>query len=242
MKKKSVLFSIVILLLITVLSGCYYDPPEGYEEHHHSYQAALEYARSIDPNATVSETYTDLKDEHGHKHREWDAVIHGMECHVGSSARLVFNSGFAAGEFLKEYYTLDTDYDYYLLKSIVAEKLPAWQLDEETVFNRYQLNDILAIDIAVSDERALTEEELDQVWKEAQAIEEVYSSHTVHKSVMFYLPAPNSMYSYQNKRYIVQMSTIKISDFTEEGKEAFFKKYYEHWQKVSEIETIDSLY
>ena len=242
MKKNSIIFAIGILFLITALSGCYYDPPEGYEEHHHSYQAALEYARSIDPNATVSETYTDLKDEDGHQYREWDAVIHGMECHVGSSERWVFNSGVAAGEFIKKYYTLDTDYDYYLLKSIVAEKQPAWQLVEETAFNRYQWNDILTIDITVSDEQALTKEELDQVWEEAHVIEEAYSSHTVHKSVAFYLPAPSPMYSFQYKRYIVRMSIIKLSDFTKEGKEAFFKKYYERWQKAPEIETIDSYY
>ena len=41
------------------------------------------------------------------------------------------NEGFAAGEFARVYYVLDTDYDYYLLKQIMSDKQPDWSLDED---------------------------------------------------------------------------------------------------------------
>ena len=46
--------AVVMLFVLTVLSGCSYDVPEGYKKQLHSYEEAVEYAKNIDPEATVS--------------------------------------------------------------------------------------------------------------------------------------------------------------------------------------------
>ncbi len=75
--KKFKIFSLTLcfILALTMLTGCYYDPPEGYTRRHRTYREAVEYAKSIDPNAAVFEGYENIKHEYGHKFREWDAVI-----------------------------------------------------------------------------------------------------------------------------------------------------------------------
>jgi len=82
----------------------------------------LAFAKSIDPNATVAEEYTDTLDEYEREYREWEAIINGVECHVSSVSDLVWNDGMAAGEFTKAYYRIDTDYDYTVMKNIVSDQ------------------------------------------------------------------------------------------------------------------------
>jgi hypothetical protein len=90
-------------------------PPEGYSREHYTYEDAVAYAKAIDPNAVVYETYTEtIYGGWYASYREYDAVINGMNFHVTS--REVFY-----GEFMISYFRLDMDYDFYLLEKILAE-------------------------------------------------------------------------------------------------------------------------
>ena len=113
-------YAILILLAALFLvfsASCTYNPPQGYTEKHHTREEIVAFAKSIDPNATVSETYTETKiDDLNRDFREWDAVINGVECHVSSVGDFVWNTGFLGGEFAKQYYVIDTDYDYLVLE------------------------------------------------------------------------------------------------------------------------------
>ena len=122
---KKALSVFFLLMFILCLNGCTYNPPEGYTQKHHTYEEILAFAKSIDPNATVSEEYTDTTiDDLNRNFREYPAVINGVECHVSSVGGMIWNSGFLAGEFARQYYAIDTDYDYFVLKQIVAEQNP----------------------------------------------------------------------------------------------------------------------
>ena len=123
MKKVISLFLCVILILC--LSACTYNPPDGYAEEHHTYEEILEFAKTIDPNATVSTEYVDTTIEDWKRNfREYPATINGIECHVASVGKMVWNEGFLAGEFARQYYIIDTDYDYLILQKILSEKQP----------------------------------------------------------------------------------------------------------------------
>ena len=70
---KTVAFFLLAALILLSATSCTYNPPYGYTEKHHSYEEILEFARSIDPNVTVSETYTDIQiDDWNRNFREWD--------------------------------------------------------------------------------------------------------------------------------------------------------------------------
>ena len=125
--KKTV--AVVMISVLTVLSGCSYDVPEGYKKELHSYEEAVEYAKEIDPDATVSAECeeTELQTV---KFRVWPAVIEGRECSVCSMGANVYNNGWAAGEFPIRYYRLDTDYDYYIISEILKSHPDLEQKDK----------------------------------------------------------------------------------------------------------------
>ena len=59
MKKfKRILASILMLGTVFSMSGCKYDLPENAQRWHYGYDDAVKYAKSIDPNATVAQEYT----------------------------------------------------------------------------------------------------------------------------------------------------------------------------------------
>ena len=103
---KKILAIFLILILLLYMTACIYHPPEGWTKKHHTYEEVLAFAKSIDPNATVAEEYTDTLDEYEWEYREWDAIINGIECHVSSVSDWVSNDGVGAGEFIKVYYRL----------------------------------------------------------------------------------------------------------------------------------------
>ena len=122
MKKAPIIalvFLSIIVFLINVLSivklagiGIHHIRSSmAYHKEIHTYEEALEFAKSLDPQATVSQTYTDtsVSEEiiYGEtSFREWSAIIHGVECHV---ATICCND--PVGEFYtRTYYKLDTDY------------------------------------------------------------------------------------------------------------------------------------
>lgn len=230
MKRFSHILLLTVILAALMLSGCTYNPPEGYTKDHHTYEEVLAFAQSIDPNATVSEDYTDTTiDDWNRSFREWPAVIHGIECHVSSVGDMVWNEGFAGGEFARQYFYIDTDYDYLLLEQIVREKQPDWGMEYDDLSSRYNWNHVLVVQTSYSDERQLTDEELETAWQAAQEIHEEYSKYPVRKQDWFDVPAPGEFYSPATKEWSIQMSTASIRDFSQEGKDEFFKEYHERW-------------
>ena len=238
MKRFSRLILFMLLISVLLLSGCTYNPPEGHTKKHHTYEEVLAYAKTLDPDATVSEEYTDTSlYERKWNVREWSAVINGTECHVSSVGDWVWNGGFAAGEFSLQYYYIGTDYDYYILQAIVAEKQPEWYMEPDSITNgsydniasRYNPNFVISVQTSYSDERPLTDEELEIVWQEALEIHEEYTKYSIRNKDHFQVPAPGRFYSYATREWSIQMSTESIRDFSQEGKDEFFKKYREGW-------------
>lgn len=196
-----------------MLSGCmYYRPAEGYTKEHQSYEAALEYAKNIDPDAVVYEEYVDTEDEYGHMYREWDAVIKGVECHVASRWVWVWNEGALAGEFCKTFYRMDTDYDFCIMKSIVLEMEPEW-MPEETIGNRYPLNDIIALHKAFV--KRMTDDELEAVYARAKEINDLYIQNSVEMELRLVVETQ------------LGRSDAYLTEFSEDGKREFFEEYHE---------------
>ena len=219
------------VLVMTLCTGCTYYPPEGYTAKHHTYDEIVAFAKSIDPDAEVSKEYTDTTiDDWNRDFREWPAVIHGRECHVSSVGRMVWNSGIAAGEFAKQYYVIDTDYDYYVLEEIVSKQQPDWQMKYDDISGRYNWNDILGIQTTCTENRQLSDGELEAVWQAAYAIYSEYSAYPVRKELSFAFRAPGKFYDQSKQEYYVKTDAEKyVRDFSEEGKRIFFERYHEAW-------------
>lgn len=219
------------VLLMTLCTGCTYYPPEGYTEKHHTFDEVLAFAKSLDPNAEVSEEYTDTTiDDWNRNFREWPAVIYGRECHVSSVGDMVWNSGFLAGEFAKQYYVIDTDYDYYVLKEIVAEHHPDWKMEYDDINSRYNWNNLISVQTTCTENRQLTDEELESVWQAAYEIYAEYSAHPVRREAWFVVRAPLKYHSQSKQEDCVKTDSEKfIIDFSEEGKRQFFEEYREAW-------------
>lgn len=227
---KKALSVFFLLMFILCLNGCTYNPPEGYTEKHHTYEEILSFAKSIDPNATVSEDYTDTTiDDWNRNFREYPAVINGVECHVSSVGDMVWNSGFLAGEFARQYYVIDTDYDYLALKQIVAEHNPDWRISEDTLGNRYNWNNIISIYMEPDCTEQLEDEKLDAVLEQANEIYSAYHNLPIRKELYFWLPAPGKAYNSEYENIVKRNSKVLLEHFTEEDKLAFIEKYHEAW-------------
>ena len=228
---KKTLSVILILIFILCLNACTYNPPEGYTAKHHTYEEILAFAKTIDPNATVSEKYTDTTtiDAGNRNFREYPAVINGVECHVSSVGAMVWNSGFAAGEFVKQYYVIDTDYDYLVLKQIVAEQILDWDISEDTLETRYNRNNILSICMKPNYTEQLTDEELEAVFEQAKAVYSAYHELPIRKDLIVWLPAPGKAYNSDYELIVKRNLSVLIEDFTEKDKLAFIDKYHEAW-------------
>ena len=227
---KKTLSVILLLIFIFCLNACTYNPPEGYTKKHHTYEEILAFARSIDPNATVSEEYTDTTiDDWNRSFREYPAVINGMECHVSSVGDLVWNSGFLAGEFPRQYYVIDTDYDYLVLKQIVAEHNPDWRISEDTLGHRYNWNNIISIYMEPDRTEQLEDEKLDAVLEQANEIYSAYHNLPIRKELYFWLTAPRTAHNSEKEIIVKRNSQVLLEHFTEEDKLAFIEKYHEAW-------------
>lgn len=227
---KRLLFIILYLSFVLCLSACSYNPPEGYTEQHHTYEEVLAFAKTIDPNATVAEDYTDTVDEYDWEFREWDAVINDVDCHVASNSDWVWNDGFLAGEFVKVYYRIDTDYDYFILQQIVAEKQPDWSMKYDDISQRYNCNDVLSVEVPTTEKKTLSDEELELVWQNILEIAAEYNSYSVRKEPYFSLFAPGKYYDQSKEEYFVKAdSNIIIHDLSDKGKVDFFQEYRDAW-------------
>ncbi len=221
---KKLLALILCFMTILSFSSCSYNPPEGYSKSIHSYEEILKYAKGIDPNATVSENYTDTE-QCGESCREYPAIINGIECHVSSVSVLLSNDGIFAGEFPMGYYRLDTDYDYLTLQQIVAEKQPEWTLTA----NSYSY-DCFLIFIATGKTEELSDEELNLVFQHIDAIRSSYNSFNVRKRLCFGLPSPSESYNADGK--LVVNDYTYFQDCTESQTE-FVARYRENWSLLN---------
>jgi hypothetical protein len=216
-------------MIAACFSGCYYVAPEGYSRLHHTYGEALAFARKIDSNAAVekdSDVYT--LDQYENEHREGDAVINGIACHVASSERHVYNLEFAAGEFARAYYTLATDYDYCLAKSILAEKQPDWSMSgPHTSGYRGNYNGIYTdgiIDLPLSQAKPLSDAELERIWQEAYEIDTEYQKNSI-KATLFFLVSVPAVRTQGNQRIVMSEKSF----FTEDSKQDFIEAYHKAW-------------
>ena len=218
MRKIRIIGICVPFIVLLSLTAC--TPPEGYSREHYTYEDAVAYAKAIDPNAVVGETYkeTVIAGAYGYCFREWDAVICGIECHITSHNVLY-------GEFLIRYYAMDTDYDYYLLKGILEEKQPDWHMGEDHPVQRYNVHDLLMVNTPYAESKEeLSVEELENVWSKAHEIYREYSAHPVRKDLRFIISVPHT-----SDGKTIKMSSTWFFDFTEEGKRAFFERYAQKW-------------
>ena len=132
MNKKKVLLIVAIVLAVMVIIGIgagylilkvagflRNDPlPEGFQSKHYSYEQVLDYAKSLDPNATVTDSYEEV-DKSFASYREWPAVINGVECHIVSYPQQFLAK--QGSSFMQTGYKLQTDYDYIILCEILKD-------------------------------------------------------------------------------------------------------------------------
>ncbi|MBR6403363.1 MAG: hypothetical protein IKS48_08260 [Eubacterium sp.] len=150
----------LLLGLAFLLTGCSNEPPEGYTKEHHTYEDMVEYAKSIDENASVVEEYEDVE-EGSREYRIWPATINGISCGVASESKTVYSKGFAGGEFSKTYYRCDTDYDFFIIKYVLDHHSILGIIDDESVSRRFHTNDLVA-SVVFADE--MTEDKLNALW------------------------------------------------------------------------------
>lgn len=220
---KKLLSLLLCLMTILSLSACTYNAPEGYSKSTHSYEEVLKFAKSIDQNAIVSESYTDIDLKNGDSYREYLAVINGIECHVSSVPTLVSNEGIFASEFPRQYYRIDTDYDYLILQQIISEKQPEWTLNT----NSYSYDNFL-IFITTGKTEELSDEELDIVFQHIDVINSAYSSFNIRKELCFCLPSPSESYD-ADGIFVMKNSYSYMRDFSKNGKAEFIARYHENW-------------
>ena len=192
LQKKIAAASMAVMLAL--LSGCSYDIPQGYTKKLHEYDAAVEYARSIDPEAKVSSDCED-KEEQTRKFRIWPAVINGVECSVASVATNVYNKGWAAGEFPVRYYRLDTDYDYYVVKDVLKSHPEMGELNEPTLWSRYEGDDLITSRIKKDD---ITTEEIDALWDKYRQVNKELEAYPVHKRFSLWVTLPNNYFVFKD--------------------------------------------
>ena len=229
---KKVLSILMCLIIVCSLSACiFWVPPEGWTNNHHSYEEVLHYAQSIDPDATVSKDYNETVDENDWEFREWDAEIKGINCHVASVSDWVWNSGFAAGEFQKVYYRIDTDYDNAIMRNILSDQFPDWETDMD-LWSRYQINENrVVVKLNQAEDRMLDDDEIELVWQIAYSINEEYEKQSAMKKAVFYIPAPALYWNHHGEQrdFVKKNSFLPIENFSEEGKADFLKEYKEAW-------------
>lgn len=237
--KKFLIFILLIILSMCLSSCLYYDPPEGWTRKHHTYDEVLAYAKQIDKDAVVYDGYVDLvaynieniKDNR--KYREWNAIIKGVSCHVASVSTWVFNSGIAAGEFCRDYYRIETDYDFIIAKQIITEKYLEWHLEEDSPYEKYNEYNTLWVDLQMEEYRELNEEELEYFWNAVCNINSDFEKSLLKRKLVAFFPSPQKWYRGDLEAYVVKIGHSHVEDFTADGKVAFFEEYRENWNLLN---------
>lgn len=200
---------IISISLCILISGCTWNPPEGYTEKHHSYEELVEYARSIDPDATVSDDPEDVKDDYW-EYRIYPAVINGMECSVASTSDVVYDS---LGEFGKIYYKMDTDYDYYIISDVLNDYPELGTIYDDSESMRFQVNDVIVSGIEVD---SITQDELDELWDAYKRINSELEQYDLRKTFWLKIAFPDgdSYFKETSEQYYQD----KIGRLKESGK------------------------
>ena len=228
------IFVFVMLFMLMFITSCSYNPPVGATEKHHTYEEVLEYAKTIDPNATVNDEYKDTKLDNvmADEYREWNAIINGIECHVASTPIVLFNDGVAGGEFGKKYFVLNTDYNFYLLKSIIESKYLDFTIVEDDIADRY--TDYIGFAPLKNNENQLTVDELNLLLSSARSIYEEYnlkSTEGKNISIGLYSPTVLSSADGSNKHIEIRIEYYTIN--SETTNEAIIDKYLRNWEKLN---------
>ncbi len=237
MKKRFSIFFCMIVLLC--FCACSYHPPEGWTRRHHTYNEVNAFAKSIDPNATVSKEHTDSEDSYNGRYREWDAAINGVDCHVASVSDWVWNEGIGLVDAPRRYYRIDTDYDYTIMQSILSEHYPEWEMQQnypepiDEIYIKYLNNSTpkrIQVVLTLPDFRMLNDDELAQVWQTAKRINKEYEALSFDRKAFFGVPSPG-VYTegLHFEKYVKLDSYTYIDDFSEDGKQDFLQEYREDW-------------
>lgn len=231
---KQIYLIFVMLFMLMFITSCSYNPPVGATEKHHTYEEVLEYAKRIDPNATVNDEYEDTKLENvmADEYREWNAIINGIECHVASTPIVLFNNGIAGGEFGKKYFVLNTDYNFYLLKSIIESKYLDFTIVEDDISDRY--TDYIGFVPLKNNENQLTVDELNFLLSTARSIYEEYklkATEGKNISIGLYSPTVLSSADGSNKHIEIRIEYYTIN--SEITNEAIIDKYLKNWEKLN---------
>lgn len=178
MGKNDVLKKILAMPLLVaalLLCSCRYDPPEGYTKKHHTYDELVEYAQSIDPDATVED---EPRDEN-YKYRDYviyPAKIGGIECSVASISVPVYDSDW--GEFAKFYYRMDTDYDFYVIKEVLKKYPDLGTLENDDLQARFNVGGFIR---STAEFSKMSEAKLDEIFDEFKRCKEDLGSYPLHK-------------------------------------------------------------
>ena len=232
MKKIYLIF--VMLFMLMFITSCSYNPPVGATEKHHTYEEVLEYAKTIDPNATVNDEYEDTKLDNvmADEYREWNAIINGIECHVASTPIVLFNDGVAGGEFGKKYFVLNTDYNFYLLKSIIESKYLDFTIVEDDIADRY--TDYIGFAPLKNNENQLTVDELNLLLSSARSIYEEYNlKATEGKNISIGLYSPTVLCSADGSNKHIEIRIEYYTINSEITNEAIIDKYLKNWEKLN---------
>ena len=214
MKKIAFLAVVVLLASLLLLSSCtYYDIPDGYSKEHHTYTEVLANIKKIDENATLEITSVDSKDQDGHDYREWSAIIRGLSCHAGSVTDFLLSDGFGSDNYARPYFVIKTDYDWYLMKSIIESDHPSFSMKSDDVFSRY--NDFATVIVSSSAEE-LDDEKIHTIVDELRILDKSFSERKIYKS-----PAFSFTVSKEGSD-----SDIILKDLSESGIAAFINDYH----------------
>lgn len=218
---KKICLTVAIIALTLLLTGCVYDVPEGCTPEHHSYEDALNHARSIDSAATVDANHVDLVDEYGYQYREWPAVINGLDCHVCSAHHPVYDR---TGEFRRFYYSMRTDHDYQLMNLLLQDGYEGWE-QREGVLHRYHTSGDLYVYLPALADEPLSDEALRVLWERAETLQATYAQRAIQKPVIFCVPAPRRF-----SETSVGMTHLYFEAYTEEAWADYLAEYRERWQ------------
>ena len=231
---KRIYLIFVMLFILMFITSCSYNPPVGATEKHHTYEEVLEYAKKIDPNAIVNDEYKDTKLDNvmADEYREWNAIINGIECHVASTPIIVMNEGVAGGEFGKKYFVVNTDYNFYLLKSIIESKYLDFTIVEDDIADRY--TDYIGFAPLKNNENQLTVDELNLLLSSARSIYEEYnlkSTEGKNISIVLYSPTVLCSADVSNKYIEIRIEYYTIN--SETTNEVIIDKYLKNWEKLN---------
>ncbi|SEQ89064.1 hypothetical protein SAMN02910369_02629 [Lachnospiraceae bacterium NE2001] len=190
-----VIFAALFIWIIGSLTIYFYDPPKGYSKKHYSYEDALEYARSIDPDAVVEENYTETEYSHTTR-RVWNAKINAHDVHVASYPNSIMGkhiwespvSMMLEAYNSKDYYYLTTDEYLYTI-------MPIFNIYPE--LGEVSINTDEYSSLTSSRQfDSITKDEFNEIWDEYSKVTEdlKYNSHPIEYT--FYFTTGGEEYSF----------------------------------------------